>query len=205
MENDVLITDYGMGNIRSVANALTHLGARVRVSGQPGDIQKAQRIVLPGVGAFGEAMERLRAAGLIEVLRSEVLDQNRPFLGICLGMQLLASRSFEHGEHDGLGWIPGEVRALTPTSDCRVPHVGWNDVEVRSPCALVPEPERAAYYFVHSYEFVPSDPSTVVAITNHGHDMTSIVAHGKIFGTQFHPEKSHAPGLRLLRRFLELV
>jgi glutamine amidotransferase len=199
----VLIVNYGMGNLRSVANALEALGAPATISDDPGAAAAADRIVLPGVGAFGEAMERLRPRWLA-ALEVEVRERRKPFLGICLGMQLLADVSFEHGEHRGFGWIPGQVRRLTPSDAAlRVPHVGWNVVRGAGPSALLEGvPSDPTFYFVHSYAFAPSEPAVGVGVTEYGGDFVSVVEQGHIFGTQFHPEKSQKSGLQLLRNFL---
>jgi glutamine amidotransferase len=199
----VLIVDYGMGNVRSVHNAFEAVGAPARISRDPADLDAAERIVLPGVGAFGEAMARLGELGLIEPLAREVLGRKKPFLGICLGMQLIADRSFEHGEHRGLGWIAGDVK-LVETGDpqLRVPHIGWNAVRTTDCPLFAGLGKDPAFYFVHSYHFVPADPSTVAGVTNHGSDLVVAVARGNVFGTQFHPEKSHKAGLALLKNFV---
>jgi imidazole glycerol-phosphate synthase subunit HisH len=201
----IQIVDYGMGNLRSVLNALEALGAEARISSSAADLRAAERIVLPGVGAFGEAMARLREAGLVEPLREEVLARGKPFLGICLGMQLLADRGFEHGEHDGLGFIPGEVRRIVPSgAELRVPHIGWNAATARASSPLFRELKDPAFYFVHSFHFVPRDRAHASATSDYGGELVVAVERERVFGVQFHPEKSHKAGLRLLRNFLEL-
>jgi len=200
----LIIVDYGMGNIASVANAFAAAGAHALVTDRPDDIANATRIVLPGVGAFGEAMTRLRQSALIEPLRRAVLTERKPCLGICLGMQLLAESSSEHGHHEGLGWIKGSVRRLEPADKTlRVPHVGWNVVKVQRPNALLDATKaEATFYFVHSYHFVTTDPEATIGVCDHGGPLTAAVATDHIFGTQFHPEKSQRHGLAVLRSFL---
>jgi glutamine amidotransferase len=199
-----VIFDYGMGNLRSVANAFEALSATVLISSRLEDLVTAQRIVLPGVGAFGEAMRRLRASDAVPCLRSEVLEKRKPFLGICLGMQLLADRSFEHGEHDGLGWIGGEVHRIVPEdASLRVPHIGWNEVKACRQSAMLGDlPAAPSFYFVHSYHFLVKEADHVVGTCDYGSPLTAAVQAGHIWGTQFHPEKSQKAGLGLLRNFL---
>ncbi len=199
-----VIFDYGMGNLRSVANAFEALSANVVISSRVEDLAVAQRIVLPGVGAFGEAMRRLRASDALPHLRAEVLQKRKPFLGICLGMQLLAHRSFEHGEHEGLGWIAGEVHRIEPTdAGLRVPHIGWNEVKpCRESPMLLDLPASPSFYFVHSYHFVVKDAVHVVGTCDYGRPLAAVVQAEHVWGTQFHPEKSQKAGLGLLRNFL---
>jgi imidazole glycerol-phosphate synthase subunit HisH len=197
------IVDYGMGNLRSVANAFEAVGARVTISGDPAALATAERIVLPGVGAFGEAMRRLRELRLVEALGEAVLVRKRPFLGICLGMQLVADRSFEHGEHAGLGWIAGEVVRIEPSdSSLRVPHIGWNGVTMAADRVLGRDlPKDPTFYFVHSYQLVPSDEHDVAGRCDYGGPVVACIERGHIFGTQFHPEKSQRAGLQMLKSF----
>jgi len=197
------LVDYGAGNLHSVANALKAAGAaNVSVTANPDVVRAADRIVLPGVGSFRACAEGLRAIPqLEEAMRERVLVGAAPFLGICVGMQLLADRGVEHGVTPGLGWIGGEVRRIEATDPAiKVPHMGWNDVEVTSHAALV-EPGEA--YFLHSYHFVPEDGHHVAAMTDHGGGLVAAVARDNLVGVQFHPEKSQAYGLALLARFLE--
>jgi imidazole glycerol-phosphate synthase subunit HisH len=199
----IAVVDYGMGNVRSVLNALEALGGRAVLASTGSELDEAQRIVLPGVGAFREAMDRLHDRALIESLRRNVVECGKPFLGVCLGMQLLADVSFEHGEHRGLGWISGEVRRIEPADPAlRVPHIGWNDVERRGTSRLLCE--RAAFYFVHAFHLVPQDPQVVTGTCDYGGPITAVVERGNILGTQFHPEKSQQAGLKLLGTFLEM-
>jgi glutamine amidotransferase len=195
------LIDYGAGNLRSAENALRAAGAtEVTVTADPGIVRRADRIVLPGVGAFGQCIGAIRACpGLEEALGEAVLARGRPFLGICVGMQLLASSGHEFGTHAGLGWIPGEVRRLEPADPAlRIPHMGWNAVTVARP-GLV---EAGYGYFVHSYAFHATNASDVLATTDHGGPVTAAVGRGNILGVQFHPEKSQAWGLAFLGRFL---
>ena len=197
------LVDYGAGNLHSVANALKAAGAdNVTVTADPDVVRAADRIVLPGVGSFKACAEGLRAIPhLEETLRERVIVGGAPFLGICVGMQLLADRGVEHGVTPGLGWIGGEVRLIERTDPAiKIPHMGWNDVEVTSHAALV-EPGEA--YFLHSYHFAPDEGRSVAAMTDHGGGLVAAVAQDNIVGVQFHPEKSQAYGLALLARFLE--
>jgi glutamine amidotransferase len=206
----IALIDFGAGNLKSVHNALLAAGAeRVAVTADPVIVRGARRIVLPGVGSFGACAEGLRAIeGMVEALEERVLASGVPFLGICVGMQLLADRGLEHGETAGLGWIGGEVRLIERTDTAiKVPHMGWNDVQPmprahtdRYDEALVPAGEA---YFLHSYHFQPDDGRDVAAMTDHGGGLVAAVARDNILGVQFHPEKSQRYGLELLARFLE--
>ena len=203
MAEVLALVDYGAGNLHSVANALKAAGAEnVTVTADPDVVRAADRIVLPGVGSFKACAEGLRAIPhLEETLRERVIVGGAPFLGICVGMQLLADRGVEHGVTPGLGWIGGEVRLIERTDPAiKIPHMGWNDVEVTSHAALV-EPGEA--YFLHSYHFAPYEGRSVAAMTDHGGGLVAAVAQDNIVGVQFHPEKSQAYGLALLARFLE--
>ncbi len=199
----VALVDYGAGNLHSVANALKAAGCdAVTVTASPDVVRAADRIVLPGVGSFRACAEGLRAIPhLEEAMRERVLVGAAPFLGICVGMQLLADRGVEHGVTPGLGWIGGEVRLIERTDPAiKIPHMGWNDVEPTAHPALV-EPGEA--YFLHSYHFVPDDGRSIAAMTDHGGGLVAAVARDNLVGVQFHPEKSQAYGLDLLARFLE--
>ena len=198
--------DYGAGNLHSVHNALRAAGAEhVAITADPNVVRGARRIVLPGVGSFRACAEGLNAIpGLVEALESRVLQDGVPFLGICVGMQLLATRGLEHGETPGLGWIAGDVKLIERTDPAiKVPHMGWNDV-AHTPhhdgSALIEEGEA---YFLHSYHFQPDEGRDVAAMTDHGGGLVAAVARGNILGVQFHPEKSQRYGLDLLARFLE--
>jgi len=201
----VVIVDYAMGNIQSVHNAFEHLGCNVVTSGDAMAIEGASALVLPGVGAFGEAIANLRERRLVEPIRDAVLNRGIPLMGICLGMQLLADVSEERGSHKGLSLIPGEVRRVPVSEGFRLPHIGWNSVEVRKNHPFLTDIQNGdAFYFVHSYHF-ECDSEHVAAITNHGCDVVAAVQKGRIFATQFHPERSHVCGLTLIRNFVEFV
>ena len=193
----VALIDYGAGNLHSVHNALKAAGATdIAVTADPDAVAKADRIVLPGVGAFGACAAGLRGiAGMVEALERRVLEQGAPFLGVCVGMQLLATRGEEHGSHDGLGWMDGVVREL-PATQVTVPHMGWNDVTPLAPHPLI-EPGEA--YFLHSFAYTGSG---VLAITEHGGPVTAAIGRDNILGVQFHPEKSQRYGIALVERFL---
>jgi len=201
------LIDYGAGNLRSVANALAVAGAeQVTLTSDPDVVRRADRVVLPGVGAYRACAEALRGVvGMIDALEERVLVDGVPFLGICVGMQLLASRGVEHGITEGLDWIAGEVRLIERTDPAiKVPHMGWNDVSPaphgRDGATLI-EPGEA--YFLHSYHFQPDEGRHVAAMTDHGGGLVAAVAKDNVVGVQFHPEKSQAFGLALLARFLE--
>ena len=199
----VALVDYGAGNLHSVANALKAAGCdAVTVTASPDVVRAADRIVLPGVGSFRACAEGLRAIPhLEEAMRERVLVGAAPFLGICVGMQLLADRGVEHGVTPGLGWIGGEVRLIERTDPAiKIPHMGWNDVEPTAHPALV-EPGEA--YFLHSYHFHADKGRDVLAMTDHGGGLVAAVGRDNLLGVQFHPEKSQAYGLGLLSRFLE--
>lgn len=199
------VIGYGMGNLRSVLNALEYLGADCQVVDSPAAAQEAEKLILPGVGAFGEGMKRLEELGFAEAL-PELTEDGRPLLGICLGMQLLADASTEHGDHAGLGLIAGRVERIDTDVSLRVPHVGWNSLEVQLPSPLLPDlAEEPTFYFVHSYEFRPSHVETRSATTDYGVPLTAVVESDSVFGVQFHPEKSQADGLAMLQRFLDLA
>jgi imidazole glycerol-phosphate synthase subunit HisH len=203
-----VIIDYDMGNLKSMSNALKALDIPHEISGNAPVVASADAIILPGVGAFGDGMRALERRGLVAVLHDRVLRGGVPFLGVCLGMQFLASRSYEHGEHAGLAWIPGNVvRIETVDRSLKVPHMGWNDLEtVRADSPLMRGVAgRTAVYFLHSYHFVPETPaaSAVVATTSHGAPLVAAVQQEHIFGVQFHPEKSQGAGLAILRNFAD--
>jgi glutamine amidotransferase len=200
------LIDYGAGNLHSVANALKAAGAEdIRVTSSADVVGAADRIVLPGVGSFKACAEGLRAIPqLVEAMTERVRVGGAPFLGICVGMQLLATRGLEHGVTPGLDWIEGEVRLIERTDPAvKVPHMGWNDVVLglHDPASGLVAPGEA--YFLHSYHFAPDDGRTVAAMTDHGGGLVAAVARENIVGVQFHPEKSQAYGLALLTRFLD--
>ena len=205
MAESVVLVDYGAGNLQSVRNALLAAGAeRVAVTSDPAVVRGADRIVLPGVGAFASCARALRAVpGLVDAMEQRVLVEAAPFLGICVGMQLLATRGVEHGITDGLDWIAGEVRPIEARDPAiKVPHMGWNDVgpAPHADGATLIEPGEA--YFLHSYHVVPDDGRHIAALTDHGGGIIAAVARDNLLGVQFHPEKSQRYGLALLARFL---
>lgn len=198
----IAIVDYGMGNLRSVQKAFERVGYPAMITARPEDVAAAKRIVLPGVGAFGDAMINLRQEGLIDPIAAAI-SEDRPFLGICLGLQLLFAESEEMGQHRGLGVLPGAVRRF-PEGE-RVPQIGWNQIHIQKAVPLLAGiPDGSFYYFVHSYYVDPEDAGDVVTTTDYGIDYTSIAGHDRVFGIQFHPEKSQDLGLRILKNFAEL-
>jgi glutamine amidotransferase len=201
------LIDYGSGNLRSAEKALARAGAvEIAVTNDPAIVAKAERIVLPGVGAFADCMAGVKSIpGMVEALEDAVLKRGRPFLGICVGMQLLAKVGREFGDHAGLGWVAGDVVRLAPSDPAlKIPHMGWNELKIERPHPLLAGIESGAHvYFVHSYELRAEDATDVLASTDYGGDVTAMIACGNIAGTQFHPEKSQAVGLRLLRNFLD--
>jgi len=200
----IAIIDYGAGNLRSVRNTLTFLGAQVYTASTPDQLAGADKIVLPGVGAFGAGMNALRAAGFEEPLKQAV-TAGIPLVGICLGMQYLFESSDEMGLHRGLGLLPGRVTRF-PADGPKVPHIGWNQLHVRRADSLLAGVESGAYaYFVHSYYVEGADPGDVLATTDYGIDFPSVVGRGRLFGIQPHPEKSQAVGQRILKNFMELT
>lgn len=203
MTSRICIVDYGMGNLASVRNAFAALGFAPLVTRERDELSAADAIVLPGVGAFGEAMANLAALDLAGPLGEEVLDRGKPFLGICLGMQLIARESFELGRHEGLGWIEGTVEALPASDTLTVPHVGWSelDFDAGDPLFARIGPE-SCFYFDHSYT-LRTDAALVVATADYGAPITAAVRRDNILATQFHPEKSQRTGLRLIANFLD--
>ncbi len=202
------IVDYGVGNLFSLSSSLSALGEETAVTGEPAAILSADRVILPGVGAFGDAARKLRSTGLFGTVR-EVAASGRPLLGICLGMQLLFEKSCEFGEHEGLGLVPGEVRPIKDVipAELPVPHIGWNSLSFpgdrpRSPIFRYTEPGDYVY-FVHSY-YGAGAGECLTAFTEYGAELTAAVQNGNVYGTQFHPEKSGPVGLRILRAFCEL-
>lgn len=196
------LIDYGAGNLHSVHNALKAAGAGdVHVTADPDIVAKADRIVLPGVGAFAHCMEALSAIdGMVAAMEQRVRVEGTPFLGICVGMQLLADAGVEHGTTRGLGWISGTVRAIAPAVDLKIPHMGWNDVVPTQGAPLI---EAGEAYFLHSYHFDAADDADVLAKTDHGGPLVAAVGRDNIMGVQFHPEKSQSYGINFLKRFLE--
>ncbi len=203
----IAIIDYGMGNLRSLSNAFEYLGEETVVSNKFSILNSADGIVLPGVGAFGDAMSALHDRGIVENLNKLVFNQNKPFLGICLGMQLIGKESTEHGVHKGLGWIDSHVDRLAPESPLKVPHVGWNSLDYPEDDWLFRgvRKNESNFYFVHSYHMVCENPNDRLATTNYGEDITAIVRKDNIVAMQFHPEKSQDNGLKVLQNWLEWI
>ncbi len=215
----IAIVDYGMGNLRSVANAFRAIDKTIEISiiDSPHDLEKAEAIVLPGVGAFDEGMNNLREAGFLPALNREVQEKKKPFLGICLGMQFLSDKSeecrlFPSGERGfchGLGWIHGTVREIeTGDKKYKVPHMGWNDLQIKQTTPLYENfPEAPVFYFVHSYHFeiAEQEKTAVSAVTHHGIAIVASVQKENIYGVQFHPEKSQRVGLQLLKNFVTIA
>lgn len=197
-----VIIDYGVGNLFSLASALSFLGEEAEITADPEKIRKADRLILPGVGAFGDAMEKLKQQGLDECIQKEAAG-GKPLLGICLGMQLLFEKSYEFGEHEGLGLIPGQVcplRGKIP-QNLKIPHIGWNSLQLLGNCPLFQNvKDGEAVYFVHSF-YAEDCASYVTATTEYGAQITAAAAKGNVYGCQFHPEKSGDTGLRILAAF----
>jgi glutamine amidotransferase len=204
----VLIIDYGLCNLGSVKRAFEECGATAFISDDPREAKDATHLVLPGVGAFGDAMKNLVTAGWDVAIKKNVREKNIPLLGICLGMQLLADKSFEGGEYEGLGLIPGEVIKLhneNPASTFRVPHIGWNEIQKKKEHVLLNKLESETdFYFVHSYFFNTASSADVLSTTQYGLDFPSIVGRDKIMGVQFHPEKSSKAGFQIIKNFLTI-
>jgi glutamine amidotransferase len=210
----IAIIDYGSGNLHSAAKAFERAaleagsGHEIMVTSAPADVRAAERIVLPGVGAYGDCWSGLNAVeGMVDALKENVISDGKPFLGICVGMQLMSERGFEHGVTEGLGWIKGNVRRIAPDDPgLKIPHMGWNTLSVVNDHALldgIPTgPDGWHAYFVHSYGLMDGDRAELVAEAEYGGSVTAMVAHDNIAGTQFHPEKSQKLGLRLIVNFL---
>jgi imidazole glycerol-phosphate synthase subunit HisH len=207
----VAIVDYGSGNLRSAAKAFERAAResgtneRVLVTSNPADVAAADRIVLPGVGAFADCRAGLYGVpGMVDTLQRQVIEKGKPFLGICVGMQLMATRGVEYGVHAGLDWIAGDVVRIDPgVAHLKIPHMGWNELlQLRPHKLLEGIQEREHAYFVHSFQLKTASPETLLAITEYGGPITAVVGRDNLAGTQFHPEKSQATGLRLIANFL---
>lgn len=200
------VIDYKMGNIKSVTNALGVLGENFLVVSHPKDLAGVQAIILPGVGAFAKGMENLKKAGFLEVLNEEVLAKKKPYLGICLGLQFLADKSYEHGEFEGFGWIKGEVRLINTEKALKIPHMGWNNIEVVKDGGLLQGlQDNPVFYFVHSYVLDAVEKDVITSTCQYGEKFVASLQKDNIFGAQFHPEKSQAAGLKFLSNFIKIV
>ncbi len=200
------IINYGMGNLASVKNALDYLEIDSKIIDQPDELMEVDKLILPGVGAFGMAMDNLRSRGFVEPLKEVVLEQKKPILGICLGMQLFLSKSYEFGEHEGLNFIQGEVKSFADkVKDLPIPHIGWNRVKFEKNTLLNNvEPDKAIFYFVHSFYCDLENKGDESGGTDYGIDFTSMIEKDNIFGAQFHPEKSQKFGLEIFSSFHKL-
>ena len=197
------IIDYDAGNIKSVEKALQYLGQETVVSRDPQVLLKADKVILPGVGSFGDAMENLKKYGLVPVIH-EIVEKGTPFLGICLGLQLLFESSDETPGVEGLGILKGKILRIPPSPGLKIPHMGWNKLELRSPSPLLEGAEGEYVYFVHSFHAEPEDRSIITSVCDYGMEVTASVGRGKVQAFQFHPEKSSRVGMRLLKNFVEL-
>jgi len=199
----IAIVNYGLGNVQAVANIYQSMNIPVVIASHPSTLIGATRLILPGVGAFDHAMERLEHSGLREPMEEMVMKRKIPVLGICVGMQMMAECS-EEGVRPGLGWIPGEVKRFDVTTlpqRTHLPHMGWNDVQPQATSGLFRQLEESCFYFLHSYYFSPRDAESVLAATHYGVSFASSVARDNVYGVQFHPEKSHQWGIQLLLNF----
>jgi glutamine amidotransferase len=200
----IAIIDYQMGNLRSVQKAFEKVGHAAEITADPQSLERAERVVLPGVGAFADAIAELRRRDLIEPIKAAIAS-GKPFLGICLGMQLLLDVSYEDGEHRGLGVVAGEVRRFDLPHEYKVPHMGWNGVRFRQQAPIFRGIDDGAhFYFVHSYYVVPKDKSVIAGEASYPEPFCAVIQRDNLFATQFHPEKSQAAGLRLLKNFAAL-
>ncbi|MDN5126624.1 imidazole glycerol phosphate synthase subunit HisH [Aliarcobacter butzleri] len=205
LNNGLVIVDYKMGNLRSVQKAFEKIGCKAIISSDKETILKANKLVLPGVGAFKDGMKYLKELNLLSILNKKVLEEKIPILGICLGMQLLSNKSYENGETDGLGWIDAEVLKFDfSTQKLKVPHIGWNELNYKKNCSLFENIENNSdFYFVHSYHFKTNE-NIVIGTTNYGFEFVSAINKDNIYAVQFHPEKSQIVGLQLIENFVNL-
>jgi glutamine amidotransferase len=199
----IVVVDFGMGNLGTVSAKIKKMDSSVIISSKPEEIDQADKILLPGIGSFKSGIENLRKRDLIEILNKKVLAEKTPVLGICLGMQLFSAHS-EEGDVKGLGWIDAEtVRFNAPDQSLRIPHMGWNTINIKNPCSLLSGIENSSrFYFSHSYHVRCCNPDDIIATTEYGYEFCSIVNHNNIYGVQFHPERSHKRGFMLLSSFI---
>jgi imidazole glycerol-phosphate synthase subunit HisH len=201
----IAIIDYGMGNLRSVQKAFEKVGHQAMITSDPAQVAAAAKVVLPGVGAFEDAIAELRRLGLVKPVL-DAIDSGKPFLGICLGLQLLFDVSYENGRHEGLGVLPGEVVRFELPQEFSVPHMGWNQLAIRRPAPILAGLAEGTYvYFVHSYYVAPKDSQVIATETDYGGYFCSMIWRDNVFATQFHPEKSQSEGLHILKNFAELA
>ena len=199
----VCVLDYGSGNVKSVLNILLFLGYDAKISNSSFDIKNSSHIILPGVGSYGSAMEKIKKSIPIDVLENEVINKCKPFLGICVGMQVLSTIGLEFGEHNGLGWIPGKVKIHNTKNEPSI-HIGWNNTINKQESLLTKNiDEDDDFYFVHSYSFDIDNKDNIVSETSYGSNFPSIISKKNIYGVQFHPEKSQNSGFKILKNFLE--
>lgn len=199
----VAIINYGMGNVASVQKALNKIGYESTVTNDHNEIKKSNIILLPGVGSFSKGMENLHKLHLIELLNEEVIKKNKPFIGICLGMQLLATYGNEPVKSEGLGWIRGDVVNIESDNGLRIPHLGWNSVNVKNKVDFYNEFNKKDFYFIHSYHFRASKPEEVTLTVTYGNELVAGIQKRNIYGLQFHPEKSQKVGIKLLKKILD--
>ena len=201
------IIDYDMGNVRSIHNAFTLLDEEIKITDDPVTIESAEAIIVPGVGAFADGMINLKKKNLVSVLEKQVIERKKPYLGICLGMEFLAKKSFEGGEHDGLGWIKGNVIRLEPNNpSLRIPHIGWNDASILEKKGLLKDIQSPTFYFLHSYylKIDESEKDIITSVCDYGgNKIIATLQKENIYAVQFHPEKSQTTGLKLLKNFLD--
>jgi len=204
MPKNIVIIDYKMGNLTSVANAIKYIGEKPVISNKIEDIENAEYIILPGVGAFGDGIKNIKELGLIETLKKEIVIKRKPFLGICLGMQLLAKEGYEGNLTKGLGYIKGKVIKFNlKDKDLRIPHIGWNEVNFKKESSLLFNLKKSEnFYFVHSYHLI-TEEDIILGMCNYGGEFAAGIQKGNIFATQFHPEKSQKPGLQILKNFIK--
>lgn len=203
----IAIIDYGAGNLRSIINKIERIGSKAIATSKPEVINKAEKIILPGIGYFAAGMENLKQKGLIKVLNQKVLKDKTPILGICLGVQFFTDFS-EEGNAKGLGWIKAKTVkfSMEKHPELKIPHMGWNTLNLKKKSKLFEDVEEdARFYFVHTYHLVCEDKTDILASTNYGYEFTSVIEKGNIYGTQFHPEKSHHNGIQIIRNFMEKI
>lgn len=201
----IALIDYGMGNIRSVSKALEAVGGDIIITQDGENIKKAKAFVLPGVGAFRDCMENLKSLGILNVIKEEILT-GKPYLGICLGMQILFTESEEFGIHKGLDLLKGKVLRFNLPQGYKIPHMGWNRLKIKKKSKLTSDiPDNSYFYFVHSYYVQPEEKNVIAGITDYGGEFTSMIVYENIFATQFHPEKSQKMGLKILKNFVKLI